>query len=77
MTSPQVPRELRLDVGQALGQLRLAQLTGGPPVSVVVTVKVERMETLAISQYSLQQTEPLALLKFNNQLHSVDWNTLP
>ena len=63
MTSPQVGGELSLDVLQALGHLGLVQVTRLPPVFVGVPLQVERVETLAVSQYSVKQTEPLALLK--------------
>lgn len=68
VTAPQVGGELSLDVLQALGHLGLAQVTRVLLLSVAVPLQVERVETVAVFQYSVKQTESLALLKYINHV---------
>ena len=68
VTSPQVAGELSLDVLQTMGHLDLAQVTRVLLVFVGVPLQVERVETVAVFQYSVEQTESLALLKYINKV---------
>ena len=62
VTPPQVSVELVDHLLHAVLSGGLHQVAGLPPCPDVVLVQVERMETLAVGQHRVKQTEPLALL---------------
>ena len=62
VTSPQLPAELTEDVLHAAHHPGLAEVAGLLPSPQVGPVQVERVETLAVSQHRVKQTESLALL---------------
>ena len=63
VTSPQIRAELAEDVLHTVLHLGLAEVAGRFVSPQVGPVQVERVETLAVGQHRVKQTESLALLK--------------
>ena len=63
VTSPQVGAELTEDVLHTVLHRGLTEVAGRHPLPQVGPVQVERVETLAVGQHRVKQTESLALLK--------------
>ena len=68
VTSPHLRAELTEDVLHTVLHRGLTEIAGRLPSPQVGPVQVERVETLAVSQHRVKQTESLALLQTHLQL---------